>query len=85
MEVKLTYHGHACFTLEYQGAKDTINCQTAYQIIRAAKLKIAIPMHYRTDKTGFDEISHIDDFCKLFGDKSGILPLDMDSHVHIHK
>ena len=23
-------------------------------------------MHYRTDKTGFDEISHIDDFVKLF-------------------
>ena len=42
-------------------------------------------MHYRTDKTGFDEISHIDDFLKLFGDKSGILPLDTDSHVHIHK
>ena len=23
-------------------------------------------MHYRTDKTGFDEISHIDDFAKLW-------------------
>ena len=30
------------------------------------KPKVAIPMHYRTDKTGFDEISHIDDFCKLW-------------------
>ena len=67
------------------GGYYTINCQTAYQIIRSCRPKIAIPMHYRTDNTGFDEISHIDDFLKLFGDKSGILPLDMDSHVHIHK
>ena len=44
----------------------TINCQTAYQIIRAANPKVAIPMHYRTDRQGFDEISHIDDFGKLW-------------------
>ena len=25
MEVKLTYHGHACFTLEYQGARAVID------------------------------------------------------------
>lgn len=49
------------------GGYYTIGVQTAYQIIRGAKPKVAIPMHYRTDKTGFDEISHIDDFCKLFG------------------
>ena len=24
-EVKLTYHGHACFTLEYEGAKAVID------------------------------------------------------------
>lgn len=48
------------------GGYYTIGCQTAYQIIRAANPKVAIPMHYRTDKTGFDEISHIDDFCKLW-------------------
>ena len=44
----------------------TINSQTAYQIIRAANPRIAIPMHYRTDKTGFEEIGHIDDFCRLW-------------------
>ena len=48
------------------GGYYTIGCQTAYQIIQAAKPTVAIPMHYRTDKTGFDEISHIDDFCKLW-------------------
>lgn len=50
------------------GGYYTIGCQTAYQIIRAAKPTVAIPMHYRTDKTGFDEISHIDDFCKLWNE-----------------
>lgn len=48
------------------GGYYTIGTQTAYQIIRSAKPRVAIPMHYRTDKTGFDEISHIDDFCKLW-------------------
>ena len=48
------------------GGYYTIGTQTAYQIIRSLKPKVAIPMHYRTDKTGFDEISHIDDFCKLW-------------------
>lgn len=48
------------------GGYYTIGCQTAYQIIRAANPHVAIPMHYRTDDTGFDEITHIDDFCKLW-------------------
>ena len=48
------------------GGYYTIGCQTAYQIIRAANPLVAIPMHYRTDSTGFDEISHIDDFIKLY-------------------
>ena len=48
------------------GGYYTIGTQTAYQIIRSLKPAVAIPMHYRTDKTGFDEISHIDDFIKLY-------------------
>ena len=50
------------------GGYYTIGCQTAYQIIRSVNPTVAIPMHYRTDKTGFDEISHIDDFCKLWNE-----------------
>jgi len=45
----------------------TINSQTAAQIIRSINPKVAIPMHYRTEDTGFDAISHLDDFVKLFG------------------
>ena len=44
----------------------TIGVQTAYQIIRAADPRVAIPMHYRTDTTGFDNIAHINDFVKLW-------------------
>ena len=46
----------------------TIGTQTAWQIIRAAKPRVTIPMHYRTDSTGFSNIAHISDFVKLFDD-----------------
>ena len=46
----------------------TIGTQTACQIIRAAQPKVAIPMHYRTDTTGFDNIAHINDFVKLWNE-----------------
>ena len=68
------------------GGYYTIGCQTAYQIIRSAKPKVAIPMHYRTDKTGFDEISHIDDFCKLWNrvnNCNGIFTLTKDAEQQI--
>ena len=68
------------------GGYYTIGCQTAYQIIRAAQPKVVIPMHYRTDATGFDVLSHIDDFMKLWGsDAPHIITLDVNEHVHINK
>ena len=62
----------------------TIGCQTAYQIIKAANPKVVIPMHYRTDSVGFDVLSHIDDFLKLW-DENGpkILTLNYGEHAHI--
>ena len=50
------------------GGTYTIGTQTAYQIIRTLKPRVAVPMHYRTDKTGFDNIAHINDFVKLWDD-----------------
>jgi L-ascorbate metabolism protein UlaG (beta-lactamase superfamily) len=68
------------------GGTYTIGTQTAYQIIRTLKPRVAIPMHYRTDKTGFDVLSHIDDFLKLWGsDSPRIITLDVNQHVHINK
>ena len=68
------------------GGYYTIGCQTAYQIICAAKPKVAIPMHYRTDKQGYDEISHIDDFCKLWNEAitcEGTFTLTKDAEKQI--
>lgn len=64
-ELENALYGVDCMLIPV-GGYYTIGTQTAYQIIRSVKPKVAIPMHYRTDKTGFDEISHIDDFCKLW-------------------
>lgn len=68
------------------GGYYTIGCQTAVQIIKAANPKVAIPMHYRTDQTGFDEISHIDDFCKLWNEVNtcdGVFTLTNDTEKQI--
>ena len=68
------------------GGYYTIGCQTAYQIIRSCHPKVAIPMHYRSDKTGFDEISHIDDFCKLWNavqECEGTFVLNRDTEQQI--
>ena len=68
------------------GGYYTIGTQTAYQIIRSLKPKVAIPMHYRTNKTGFDEISHIDDFVKLWNQvdiKEGVFSLTKESASQI--
>ena len=64
-ELENALYGIDCMLIPV-GGYYTIGTQTAYQIIRTLKPKVAIPMHYRTDKTGFDEISHIEDFCKLW-------------------
>lgn len=68
------------------GGYYTINPQTACQIIRAANPRVAVPMHYRTDTTGFDEIAHIDDFVKLwdevsFAEDSFVLTPDTEKQI----
>lgn len=68
----------------------TIGCQTAAQIIKAAGPRVTIPMHYRTDATGFEEISHIDDFCKLWNqvniqDSPFVLTKDAEKQILVLK
>lgn len=48
------------------GGYYTIGCQTAWQILRQVSPRVAIPMHYRTDRMGLKNIGHIDDFVKLY-------------------
>lgn len=44
----------------------TIDAKTAQKIIAAVQPKVCIPMHYRTDHTGFDQIAHIRDFTNAY-------------------
>ena len=88
-ELTKALEGVDCMLIPVGGCY-TINSQTAYQIIRELKPTVAVPMHYRTDTTGFDEISHIDDFCKLWNhvntcDGTFILTKDTENQILICK
>ena len=44
----------------------TIDAPTAKEVAQQVKAKVIIPMHYRTDKFGFDVIGTLDEFTKLY-------------------
>lgn len=44
----------------------TIDAETAAGVIRSVHPRVCVPMHYRTDKSGYDVIAHIDSFRALF-------------------
>lgn len=44
----------------------TVDAATAYEIVKRAKPGCVVPMHYRTDKGGFDVLSTVEDFAKFF-------------------
>lgn len=46
----------------------TIDAPTAKKVARQVRAKVIIPMHYRTDKFGFDVIGTLDEFTKLYDD-----------------
>lgn len=46
----------------------TIGPEEAKKLIDRLSPKVVIPMHYRTEKYGLDELNHIDDFLKLCDD-----------------
>ena len=48
------------------GGHYTIDSNTAKQLIDLIQPRITIPMHYRTDEFGFDVISHLNEFTKLY-------------------
>ncbi len=50
----------------------TVDSATAKQVAERVNAKAIIPMHYRTEKFGFDVISHIDDFTKLFNNVTAV-------------
>lgn len=46
------------------GGTYTIDAEQAKAIADLAQPRVCIPMHYRTDSFGFDNIAHLDDFVK---------------------
>ncbi len=44
----------------------TIDAATARDIVEAVQPRVTVPMHYRTDNTGFDRIAHINDFTQYY-------------------
>ena len=60
----------------------TIDAPTAKKVAQQVKAKVIIPMHYRTDKFGFDVISTLDEFTKLYDD---VVYTDSDTVVYASK
>ncbi len=60
----------------------TIDAPTAKKVAQQVKAKVIIPMHYRTDKFGFDVISTLDEFTKLYDD---VVYTDSDTVVYAGK
>lgn len=53
------------------GGYYTIDAKTAVKICEAARPKCIIPMHYRTDVSGYPELATVDEFVKLC-DEAGL-------------
>jgi L-ascorbate metabolism protein UlaG (beta-lactamase superfamily) len=53
------------------GGYYTIDAETAVKICEAANPKQIIPMHYRTETSGYPELATVDEFMSL-ADKAGI-------------
>lgn len=60
--------GHIDVALLPVGGHYTIDAQTAYKIVETLNPTTVIPMHYRTNTSGYDEIETIDSFLKYFDD-----------------
>lgn len=48
------------------GGTYTIDPQMAKSIVDAVSPRVCIPMHYRTDTTGFENIAHVDAFTRYY-------------------
>lgn len=48
------------------GGHYTVGPKEAKAIVEEAKPKTVIPMHYRSDRFGFDVLGPVEDFCELF-------------------
>ncbi len=69
------------------GGYYTIDSGQAHEMVEQLKPRVAIPMHYRTDTTGFSEIAHLVDFTDRFGNVvhgGNSLTVTKDTKKQIH-
>ena len=50
------------------GGLYTIDAQEAKELIDKIKPRVVIPMHYRTERIGYSELHHLDDFLTRVND-----------------
>ena len=64
----------------------TIDAAQAQEIVDALQPETIIPMHYRTESSGYDVIAPLEDFLGRFGDdKPDIVPLTYGGHIDLEK
>lgn len=66
----------------------TIDSEQAYEMVSQLKPRVTIPMHYRTDTTGFPVIAHLRDFTGrfdsvIYGTHSLVLTKETKTQIHI--
>ena len=64
-EVLEKLKGVSCLLIPV-GGFFTIDPDTAEKVVSAVQPRVTVPMHYRTDSTGFDVLAHIDTFTSKF-------------------
>ena len=63
----------------------TIDAQQAAAIAAQLNPRMVIPMHYRTETTGYDVIADIDDAMKQFGDDLNVVTLTYGGYALVEK
>ena len=64
------------------GGYYTVDAAQARDILAALRPRVAVAMHYRTDRSGYDEIAHLDEVLHILGPAERIgetLTLDADT------
>ena len=67
------------------GGYYTIDADTAAAIARRVKPETVIPMHYRTDHSGFDVLADIDDAVFCFDEEQNVVTLSCGGYAMIER
>lgn len=98
--IKIAHFGDLGHILTYEQCKEigdidvallpvggfyTISPQEAKEVAAQVNAKTIIPMHYKTEKFGFDVIAHIDEFTSLFDDVLYTNTSELEIYKNNHK